>query len=496
MQGDATGAGFLVGALCDFMICSREGNYYYTSPQEGLYPGEEEYQFFKERLGEVRATDFLYHSTGSTGRHLQEKGWNNPILPQDQVEAYAQELASSLAKKSESSLRLLKQHLSRHLISLVNALPGVTPLSQEQRAKAHVKIISPAKHIELTDEGSVLVIRLCVSEKAYGTKALTSDLKNIFTQINNSTQYKTIVLSSEHANFLPQEEEESLASAVLAIQDIVLQCRVPVLCILDSDTEGRGWFIGQFCDGCIYHAQGRYSLMSSWQKGELAKEAPMIFAHRFGSSFGKEIVLTGKAYTGFELQQRARTITVAAADKLLPVALQLAAFWSKLPWDTVVEWKKQMTVRVREKIKALPEWSQTEAASIKPPSSKPVSITLRSKVIIATAHPEGILEVKMEDREAKNMFSDAFVEGITEVFEHVEQRAEYKVVILTGYDTYFASGGTKESLLAIQEGKTRFTDSKIYHLAMACKVPVISAMQGHGIGAGWALGHVCRFHFV
>ena len=94
----------------------------------------------------------------------------------------------------------------------------------------------------------------------------------------------------------------------------------------------------------------------------------------------------------------------------------------------------------------------------------------------------------MEDRDAKNMFSDAFIEGVREVFAHIEQTPAYKVVILTGYDSYFASGGTKESLLAIQAGKARFTDSKIFQLPLDCRLPVIAAMQGHGIGAGWSLG--------
>ncbi|MCX2765223.1 enoyl-CoA hydratase-related protein, partial [Aquimarina muelleri] len=66
-------------------------------------------------------------------------------------------------------------------------------------------------------------------------------------------------------------------------------------------------------------------------------------------------------------------------------------------------------------------------------------------------------------------------------------------VVLTGYDTYFASGGTKESLLAIQQGKAKFTDTKVFQLAMECKIPVIAAMQGHGIGAGWSLGMFSDF---
>ncbi|MCP5008063.1 MAG: hypothetical protein GY941_29625, partial [Planctomycetes bacterium] len=64
----------------------------------------------------------------------------------------------------------------------------------------------------------------------------------------------------------------------------------------------------------------------------------------------------------------------------------------------------------------------------------------------------------------------------------------YKVVILTGYDSYFSSGGTKEGLLAIQEGVARYSDAPIYELPLLCKIPVISAMQGHGIGAGWTFG--------
>ena len=77
---------------------------------------------------------------------------------------------------------------------------------------------------------------------------------------------------------------------------------------------------------------------------------------------------------------------------------------------------------------------------------------------------------------------------IREAFAHIDGTPGYKVVILTGYDSYFSSGGTKDSLLAIQAGKAKFTDYKIFQLPLDCKLPVIAAMQGHGIGAGWSLG--------
>jgi enoyl-CoA hydratase/carnithine racemase len=133
------------------------------------------------------------------------------------------------------------------------------------------------------------------------------------------------------------------------------------------------------------------------------------------------------------------------------------------------------------------EWEEKDEAT-QSLVSAPTTIRLKSKVVTATAYPEGIVVVKMEDREAKNMFSEAFMDGVREVFAHIEQTAVYKVVVLTGYDNYFASGGTKEGLLAVQAGKAKFTDNKIFQVAVECRLPVIAAMQGHGIGAGWSLG--------
>ena len=62
------------------------------------------------------------------------------------------------------------------------------------------------------------------------------------------------------------------------------------------------------------------------------------------------------------------------------------------------------------------------------------------------------------------------------------------MVILTGYDSYLASGCSQQGLLDLQAGKGQFTDINIYSLALDCPVPVIAAMQGHGIGGGFVIG--------
>jgi len=152
-----------------------------------------------------------------------------------------------------------------------------------------------------------------------------------------------------------------------------------------------------------------------------------------------------------------------------------------------------MALRIQKELENLPPWVDHKEEEFKPSPNTSTPVALNSEVITATVHPEGILVVKMEDREAKNMFSDALIQGMEEVFEHIAQTPAYKVVVLTGYENYFASGGTKEGLLAIQGGNAKFTDSKIYQLALECKLPVIAAMQGHGIGAGWSLGMFADF---
>lgn len=99
-----------------------------------------------------------------------------------------------------------------------------------------------------------------------------------------------------------------------------------------------------------------------------------------------------------------------------------------------------------------------------------------------------IVQIKMQDRESKNTFSEALMRGLRDAYQRINDNPNYKAVILTGYDTYFASGGTQEGLLALHAGQGKFTDTNIYSLALECPIPVISAMQGHGIGGGFAMG--------
>ncbi len=117
---------------------------------------------------------------------------------------------------------------------------------------------------------------------------------------------------------------------------------------------------------------------------------------------------------------------------------------------------------------------------------------MESAVNVCEVQP-GIVQVTLQDRLNKNTLSYELSHGIMEAFQAIQDNPSYKVVILTGYDNYFCTGGTQEGLLAIYDGKTNFTDTNIYSLALECKIPVIAAMQGHGIGGGFALGLYADF---
>ncbi|MCU1246038.1 MAG: hypothetical protein JWN02_1948, partial [Acidobacteria bacterium] len=240
----------------------------------------------------------------------------------------------------------------------------------------------------------------------------------------------------------------------------------------------------------VYSRTGVYSSAGLTQSPRLAQIAATIFPRRFGKVAGKEILLTGADYSGVDLQRRIGTLLVADQESVLSAAVQLAVTWSKLPRETLAAWKRERAAAWRQKMVGLPDPMGEAPADDGQESLSvgPASIPLQSSVVTATAHPGAIVVVKIEDREAKNMFSDAVLEGLAEAFAAVGKSTAYKVVVLTGYDRYFASGGTKENLLAVQQGKVKFADFKMFQLPLDCRLPVIAAMQGHGIGAGWSLG--------
>lgn len=134
---------------------------------------------------------------------------------------------------------------------------------------------------------------------------------------------------------------------------------------------------------------------------------------------------------------------------------------------------------------------ETQLAASDSHQTPPVYIGTFHRVVELYRFDDGVAQITLNERAAKNMFSDDLCNGLRAAMHTIEQSEHYKVAVITGFDHYFCCGGTKANLLAILENKAKFTDNDIHYVAQQCTLPVIAAMQGRAIGGGWSLGLFC-----
>ena len=118
---------------------------------------------------------------------------------------------------------------------------------------------------------------------------------------------------------------------------------------------------------------------------------------------------------------------------------------------------------------------------------------MNGQVVVVQRLTDGIVQITLQDKVHKNGLSPMLADAIVKAFSDVKSMPDCKVIILTGYDSYFCSGGTQDVLLSLAEARSRFDDVKVSDTPVACDIPVIAAMQGHGIGGGLVLGLFCDF---
>lgn len=118
------------------------------------------------------------------------------------------------------------------------------------------------------------------------------------------------------------------------------------------------------------------------------------------------------------------------------------------------------------------------------------------QVVTLTELGKGVVQITMKDHASRNTFSRQLIDGLISSFEEVKRSSSYKVVVLTGYENYFCCGGTKEELVSIYRKEIKFNDLNFFSLPLDCEIPVISAMQGHGIGGGFVFGLYSDFSIL
>ncbi|RRS06555.1 hypothetical protein EAG18_21680 [Pseudoalteromonas sp. J010] len=460
--GDTQGGDFLLACVCDFMVCSEAGKYALVSSAQEYAATKAECAFLQARFGSALSARLVQSTTGHTGAQLQALGWQSAVVSGTELAAHVARLSQSLSQKPQEALSLLKQHLSRTLQqSVANLVAGTLPVPREYQS---VAAVASTSLLAVQAEGNG-VLRVAIRSQG---PEVAQALASLLTQQANDGQVGAVVLSSEGGD------------CDLGLQAVVLQSALPIVAELGTEVSETWWQVALSCDAVIYHGEGQQQVA----RRQLHAPQAQLFLYRFGSQLGQSI-LFGEAHLSSQaLAQQHKASQVAEGSAVQQQAGAVAAMLAKLPIE-VACWHKAELVKALADVKA---WPQTPEVRGDVQHQGVTEVALGSDVIRAIAHPDGVLEVHMEDREHKNMFSDAFSDGLTAVFEHVAQTPHYKAVVLTGYGTYFSSGGTLDTLMAIGQGQMQFTDSKLYQAPLSCDIPVIAAMQGHSIGAGWALG--------
>lgn len=99
---------------------------------------------------------------------------------------------------------------------------------------------------------------------------------------------------------------------------------------------------------------------------------------------------------------------------------------------------------------------------------------------------------KMNDDKRKNIFSESFVNDFLRTLDELEGfREQPKAMVLCGLHDVFCAGATKDTLIALTEGKIAVKDFTLSERLVDAPFPIIAAMEGHAMGGGLALACCC-----
>jgi acyl transferase domain-containing protein/enoyl-CoA hydratase/carnithine racemase len=506
VDGQAIGVGLLLAALCDFLLLQETTHCGLGT--DTLPPSAVE-TLLEARFGLPLAEALLYEGE-LAATELQARGLGCLILSSSDTAAETQglpaqvlELAQTLTDKPAAALQLLKQHLAqpqraafRELCARLNSLPALTapvtaavaePVAQSTDA-AERSVESLQHGLSLQPQGAVLRVELLNTDSSHAGEAQLQALETLLRQPD--PQVRCLILEGTQAGFLPTPDPTEQQAWSQRLQQALALAPCAVLALPAGGARGLGWHFALLCDLCLHVDTAEYLFDAA---------APADWLAVLPAALGEAWLLPlagGLPASGAELQARTSARVVSAADaqaQARPFAERLAA----LAPAELSRWR----IHRHQRLQLLQAQAQqllggsgsaagqdSSAGSDVEPTASERRRSFGSGTVEAELLDDGVLDLRLCDRQARNMFTPELSSGLREALAWAEHLTACKLVVLSGYDSYFASGGTPATLFAIHAGSARFTDDALFEQPLICRLPVIAALQGHGLGAGWALG--------
>ncbi|HWY10961.1 MAG TPA: polyketide synthase [Bacteroidia bacterium] len=114
--------------------------------------------------------------------------------------------------------------------------------------------------------------------------------------------------------------------------------------------------------------------------------------------------------------------------------------------------------------------------------------SLSAELIKLSLESSGVATLQMLDKQGKNGLTPDFVEALMVNLNEIKANEDIKVLIISGLPDIFCSGADLETLEKLCKKQIKPVDIVLSKMILEIPVPVISAMEGHAIGGGLALG--------
>ena len=112
----------------------------------------------------------------------------------------------------------------------------------------------------------------------------------------------------------------------------------------------------------------------------------------------------------------------------------------------------------------------------------------KNKLVQLSYSTDGIVTMQMLDTASKNGLTPHFIEDLIACLNEVKANEDIKVLLMAGLPEVFCSGADLDTLVKLCKRELKPVDIILSKMILDIPVPVISAMEGHAIGGGLALG--------